>query len=266
MNCIDRTEIGNAERLTEEEFDFLFTKYRETKSIDIRNQLVMAYSYIPKTVAIQLRGISQGYAQVDDMINQGVITLMDCLDRFDKDKGIKFEYYAFMRVRGGIIDLVRKQDWIPRRVRDMAKKMNQAQNVLSNELMREPTISELAEYMEISENKLESVCCEINNSVVFSFEELIQNLSQMGTALEGDATTDMSPEKSLVREEMMEALKNAINSLNEKERLVISLYYYENLLLADIASVLEVSVQRVSQIHTKAVSKLKTALESYIYG
>ncbi len=259
-------DIYSQHRLTDEEFDFLFSKYKETGDISIRNELVMAYSYIPKTVAIQLRGIAQGYAQVDDMINQGIITLMDCIDRFDASKNIRFEYYAFMRVKGGIIDLVRKQDWVPRRVRDMSKKINEASMALSNKLMREPTMDELADYLQIDREKLESTYCEINNSVVFSFEELIQNLSQMGTALEGDATTDFSPEKKLIREELLGALKSAIEALSEKEQLVISLYYYDNLILADIADVMEVSVQRVSQIHTKAVSKLRKALESYVYG
>lgn len=253
-------------KLTEEEFLSLFEKYKKTGDINARNKIVLNFSYIPQTVAVQLRGLCQGYAQIDDMVNQGILTLMDSIDKFDADKGIKFEYYAFMRVRGGIIDLVRKQDWIPRRVREMSKRIAEAQMELSNKLMREPTIEELSEFMAIPVEKLEACSSEINNSVVFSFEELIQNMSQMGSALEGEGSEDLSPEKKLIKQEMREVLKNAINELTDREKTVVTLYYYENLTLSDISEVLEISVQRVSQINAKAVSKLKTAMEKYIYG
>ena len=148
----------------------------------------------------------------------------------------------------------------------MSKKIAEAQNALSNKLMREPTMEELSEYMAVPMEKLSACSTEINNSVVFSFEELIQNMSQMGSSLESDENEDFSPEKRLIRQEMREVLKNAIDGLSEREKTVVTLYYYENLMLADIAEVLDVSVQRVSQINAKAVSKLKTAMEKYIYG
>ncbi|MBR1752136.1 MAG: FliA/WhiG family RNA polymerase sigma factor [Ruminococcus sp.] len=248
---------------TEEVFLQKLSQYRKTGSNAIRNELVMNFAYIPQTAAIQLRGLASGYAQVDDMVNQGIITLMDCIDHFDEEKGITFEYYAFMRVRGAIIDLVRKQDWVPRRVREQDKKINQVKNDLANELMREPTDKELAERLGVSEEKLSGMLAEVNGSTVLSFEELIQNMSQMGTSLEAEG---MSPEKQLLSDELKSVLANAIDSLGERERLVVSLYYYENLTFADIAQVLEVSVQRASQINAKAVSKLKTAMEEYLYG
>ncbi|MFT3951818.1 MAG: FliA/WhiG family RNA polymerase sigma factor [Oscillospiraceae bacterium] len=256
----------DTKKLTDEEFEPLFAAYRTNKDVETRNKLILGYSYIPRTVAAQLRGISQGYAQIEDMVNQGILTLMDCLEKFDPDKGIRFEYYAFMRVRGGVIDLVRKQDWIPRRVREMAKKIAEAQNTLANRFMREPTYEEISEYLDIPVKKLYNYSNEINNSVVFSFEELIQNLSQMGSVLEGTGTDDASPEKNLIRAELIKALRDAIEALSERERLVVTLYYYENLMLADIAQILEISVQRVSQINARAVAKLKTVLAQYVYG
>lgn len=249
--------------LTEEEFFALLAKYRENGDISARNQIVMNFAYIPQTAAIQLRGLANGYAQVDDMVNQGIMTLMECLDRFDESKGIAFEYYAFMRVRGSIIDLVRKQDWIPRRVRKMDKDINEAKNKLAHQLMREPTTEEIANELGTTPDKIISSAAEINNSVVFSFEELIQNMSQMGSSLEADG---MSPEKKIIKEEMRSILAKAIDNLSEREKLVVSLYYYENLTLSDISQVIDVSVQRVSQINAKAVSKLKTAMEEYLYG
>lgn len=249
--------------MTEEEFAEILADYQNTGNIEARNKLVMKYAYIPQTVAIQLRGLANGYAQVDDMVNHGIITLIDCFDRFDLGKGISFEYYAFMRVKGGIIDLVRKQDWIPRRVRSFEKKINETRTTLSHELGREPSDEELAKELNISVQKLHSASQEINNSVVFSFEELIQNMSQFGSSLE---TEGMSPEKKMVKEEMSKVLAEAIDSLSEREKLVVSLYYYEELTLSEISQVLDISVQRVSQINARAVSKLKASMKEYIYG
>ena len=253
----------NENTFTEEVFLQKLAQYRKTGSNAVRNELVMNFAYIPQTAAIQLRGLASGYAQVDDMVNQGIMTLMDCIDHFDEEKGITFEYYAFMRVRGAIIDLVRKQDWVPRRVREQDKRINAVRNELSNELMREPTDRELAERLGVSEEKLSGMMAEVNGSTVLSFEELIQNMSQMGTSLEAEG---MSPEKQVLADELKQVLAKAIDELGERARLVISLYYYENLTFADIAQVLDVSVQRASQINARAVKKLREAMEKYLYG
>ena len=131
-------------RLTEEKAAELMAQYRQTGDVRIRNELVMNYSYIARTAAMQLRGLAQGYAQVEDMVSNGMLTLIDCVEKFDGAKGMKFESYAFMRVRGGVIDLVRKQDWIPRRVRNSAKEIANATSELYAELKRQPTEEELA--------------------------------------------------------------------------------------------------------------------------
>lgn len=250
--------------IPEEEFYAQLRKYRETGDKQIRNQLVMHYAYVAKAVAVQLRGLSASYAQVEDMVSQGMMTLIDCVERFDESKGIPFEPYAFMRVRGGIIDLVRKQDWIPRRVRATAKELANVHSALCSELKREPTEQELAEHMHMSVEKLRQCNCEIANSASFSFEEMIQNVSQMGTLLEHATTDECSPEKRLMRNELREMLANAIQTLGEREQLILSLYYYENLSLTEIAQVLEISVQRVSQIHSRVVEKLKKQMEAYL--
>lgn len=252
------------EKLSEEEFLELHRKYKETGDIALRNKLVMAYAFIAKIAALQLRGSASAQAQVEDMVNQGMIILIDCVDKFDPLKEVKFESYAFMRVRGGIIDLIRKQDWIPRRVRSNAKKINDTYNELSSKLMREPTNDEIAHELGITVEKLEKYNYEISNSVVYSFEELIQNVSQMGSVLESSTLDDITPEKKTLKNEMRKVLKEAIDELSERERIVVSLYYYENLNLSDIAKVLDISVQRVSQINTKAITKLKEKMNSYI--
>ena len=257
--------LSEKEKLTDEEFAALYNEYKTSGNIALRNRLVMAYSYIAQVSAFQLRGIADTTAQVEDMINQGIVTLIDCIDRYDISKGIRFESYAYMRVRGGIIDLIRKQDWIPRRVRVNAKEINRTASELANVLGREPTQQEIADKMGIDIQKLRKYNAEISNAAVYSFEELIQNVSQMGGALENSSADDITPERNLLREELRKVLKEAIENLSERERLVITLYYFENLNLSDISKVMEVSVQRVSQINTRAVTKLRDCLKDYLF-
>ncbi len=259
------SSLSEKEKITDEEFAALFNEYKSSGNIAVRNKIVMAYSYIAKVSAFQLRGIADTTAQIEDMINHGIITLIDCIEKYDASKGIRFESYAYMRVRGGIIDLVRKQDWIPRRVRANAKAINNVRSELGNALGREPTNAEIAEKMGIDEQQLLKYNAEISNAVVYSFEELIQNVSQMGDVLENSTKDDITPERRLLKDEMRKTLAQAIEHLSEREKLVITLYYYENLNLADIAKVLEVSVQRVSQINARAVEKLREKMNDYLY-
>lgn len=259
-------QLDAQEKLTEEEFLRLHAKYKNSGDISVRNRIVMAYAYIAKIAALQLRGSASTQAQVEDMVNQGMITLIDCIDKFDASKEVKFESYAFMRVRGGIIDLIRKQDWIPRRVRLNSKKINDTYNSLCADLKREPTSEEVADKLGITVERLEKYNCEISNSSVYSFEELIQNVSQMGNVLESSTLDDITPEKKMLKNEMKKILMEAIDGLSEREKLVITLYFFENLNLADIAKVLEVSVQRVSQINSRAVEKLRLKLNGYIFN
>lgn len=256
--------LSDAEKLTEEQFLKLHAEYKETGDINLRNRLVLAYGYIAQIAAMQLRGSASTQSQVEDMINHGMIMMIDCIDRFDASKGIKFETYAYMRVRGSIIDLIRKQDWIPRRVRVNSKTINDTYNLLCTELHREPTSKEIADKMGITVEKLEKYSAEASYAMLYSFEELIQNVSQMGNVLESSTLDDITPEKKLLKTELRKVLSEAIEELSERERLVITLYFFENLNLSDIAKVLDVSVQRVSQINTRAVAKLKSKMNSYI--
>lgn len=244
----------------------LMKRYQEQRDVDTRNELVMYYSYIARSVATQMRGISTNYAQMEDIVNQGVLTLIDCVEKFDPAKGIKFESYAFMRVKGAVIDFVRKQDWLPRRVRLTAKQIASAHDALCSELMREPTQKELADRLGISIDQLAKHYSEISNSVMLSFEGLIQNVSQMGEALEDVSDEESGAENNIFRQELRDTLRGAIDSLTERERLVVTLYYYEHLKLSDISKILGVSDQRVSQINSRAIKKLKSVMEQYMKG
>lgn len=252
--------------VTIENPEALMLEYKKTGDIQTRNRLVMHYSFIAKTVAVQMRGISANYAQVEDVVNQGIIALIDCVEKFDLSKGIKFKSYAFMRVRGAVIDFVRKQDWFPRRVRMAAKNVAAAHDKLCHKLMREPTMQEIADYMETPIDVLNKNYGEISNSVILSFEGIIQNIYQGGNILSDYLDENFVPEDRIFKKELHETLQKEIEALSDRERLVVTLYYYEHLKLSDIAKILKVSDQRVSQINSKAVMKLRRKMEKYMKG
>lgn len=241
----------------------ILEEYRKTGDLELRNLLVMHYSYIARAVASQMRGITSTYAQMEDIVNQGILTLIDCIEKFEPGKGVKFEAYAFMRIKNANIDFVRKQDWLPRRVRKAARDITEAHDALSNQLLREPTSKELAQHMGISEEAVNKHYSEITNSVLLSFEMLLQNAAP-GT--ESSADEESLPEMRLMQQELREQLIEAIDSLTERERLVISLYYKERLKFYEIAQVMGVSESRVSQTHSRAILKMRRRLEQYMKG
>ncbi len=246
------------------EAQLLLEQYLKNPDIELRNELVLLYSYIPKTVASQMRGITSSYAEVEDIVNNGMITLIDCIERFDPAKSGNFEPYAYSRIKCANIDFIRKQDWLPRRVRKTARDITQAFDELSNRLLRSPTSKELADYLETDEETIYKHYREMSNSVLLSFEAL---LNGVGDDMAEDSPTDTPlPEANLLRQELSQKLAEAIELLTEKERIVISLHYYEHLKLCEIAKVLKVSEARVCQTRSKAVLKMQKYLKDYMKG
>lgn len=249
---------------TKEEGKLLLEEYFAAPDIELRNELVMFFSYIPKTVAAQMRGITSSYAEVEDIVNNGIITLIDCIEHFDPSKSDNFESYAYTRVKCANIDFIRKQDWLPRRVRKTARDISEAYDELANKFLRVPSVKELADHLGVEEEHIYKHYREISNSVLLSFESLLAGVSD--SSLE-DAPIDTElPESRLLKQELRQKLAEAIDSLTEKERIVISLYYYEHLKLAEIAQVMNVSEARVCQTRSKAVLKMKEYLKSYLMG
>ena len=237
--------------------------YGKNPTVELRNELVMECTYIIKKVAMSTRGLYQNYATVDDIINNGVITMIDIIEKYDASKGMDFEPYAYTRVKQATIDYIRKQDYLPRRVRQQARDVSKAFNELSKELMREPTDTELAKYMGITVEELNHHYSEVSSGNFLSVEELSIYLSNDDYE---DKKIENDPKALFDRNELKQALIKALKQLNEKERLVISLFYYEDLKLKEIAEILEVSDARVSQIHSKAILKLKYALQQELGG
>lgn len=239
----------------------LLDSYLNTRDEALRNEIVLKNMGLVRSCAMALRNMYIKFGEVDDVVNEGVIALMEAIETFDPEKGAKFETYASLKIRGAIIDYIRRQDWIPRSVRKFARDLDNASSSLYNQYNRMPTTAELSEYMDIPEDKLLKLMSEASCTVTLSFEELLYEDNFEGPSSAGDAT-----DAGVLREECRRVIAEAIESLKEKERQVITLYYFKSMKYSDIAKALGISESRVCQINTKATLTLKTLLEPYIKG
>lgn len=241
--------------------DELWEQYYMTRDVEIRNQIIEKYSYLVKIIALKLRGIYQNFGDVDDIVNEGMIALMDVIEKYDISKNTKFETYASIRIRGSIIDYVRKQDWIPRKVKSDYKIVKEAEDKLANKLGRTPKDMEVADYLKMDMKEYNSVVNNAYGTSILSFEELVgeANLKEIeiGSSFE-------LPEHEIESKELYKVLVESVNKLGEKEKLVVSLYYKEELKLKEIADILNISNSRVSQIHTSALQKLEKSVRNYL--
>lgn len=244
----------------------LLARYHSTGEEQVKWEIVLRYEHIVKRAAMQVRGVYSSFAQMEDIINEGLITLLKSIDKFDPDKGVKFETFVAKRIRGMVVDLARKQDWVPRNVRRRAREIDEAAMTLANAMGHYPTSAELAQELHISEERLQKdIACVMANNVV-SLEALMDSSEFENLHLE-IASHDESgmPDYMLEEQEVKEVLADAIAALQENERIVLSLYYVENLLLKEIAQVMQVSEPRVSQLHTRAVGKLRRRMMDYYH-
>ena len=244
----------------------LFQAYKDTGNQDLKWPLVMRYIGLVKSIALQVRGVYSSFAQVDDIVNEGLLTLAVAVDKFDPDKGIKFETYVSKRIRGAVIDLARRQDWVPRSVRRKARDIDQASSELFSELGRYPTDEEMAQRLGVSQNQYQEDLANSSMCNVLSLDALFEDREQNSSAEVPDGGLDSRPEDSMLRQEMLEILTKAIESLRENEQTVISLYYHKNLSMKVIAQVMEVSEPRISQLHSRAIQKLKLYMNQYMTG
>ncbi|MDD4781458.1 MAG: FliA/WhiG family RNA polymerase sigma factor [Tissierellia bacterium] len=239
----------------------LWEQYYASRDIKIRNKIIEKYSYLVKIIALKFRSIYQQYGDVEDIVNEGIIALMDVIEKYDISKNIKFETYASIRIKGSIIDYVRKQDWIPRKVKSDYKIVKDAEVLLSNKLGRDPKDSEVAEYLKIDINEYNQIINNAYGNSLLSFEELLGEAS-----IRNNVTLNPFnlPEQEMEDKELHKVLSDSINNLNDKEKLVISLYYKEEIKLKEIAEIMNISNSRVSQIHTAALHKLGKNIKNYL--
>ncbi len=241
----------------------LWQDYRKSQDQALRDRLILTYAPLVKFVAGRVGASLPSHVDEQDLVSYGLLGLIGAIERFDPDREIKFETFAMARIRGAIIDELRSLDWVPRSVRTRARQIERAIAVLERELMRAPTDEEIAAKLGITGDELEDNLHEISRSSVAALDELWSPSSSGDQIALIDTIkdeTEPDPEMSLEQSEVREALAESISSLPEREKLVVTLYYYEELTLREIGEVLGVTESRVSQLHTKAILRLKAHL------
>jgi RNA polymerase sigma factor for flagellar operon FliA len=240
----------------------LWADYKDTGSRSARDRLIVHYSPLVKYVAGRVSaGLPQNIEQAD-LVSYGIFGLIDAIDKFDTDRNIKFETYAIARIKGAIIDELRAIDWVPRSVRAKARAVEKAYATLEASLHRTPTDAEVAEQMQISVNDLQNIFNQVSFVGLVALDEMLSGGERGESSTLGDTLPDRGegPVAAFEVEEMKQILASAINRLGDREKIVLTLYYYEGLTLAEIGEVLGVTESRVCQIHTKAVLQLRSKL------
>lgn len=246
-----------SETTQETESEPLWQAYRETHSRETRNRLVLHYGWLVRAIVHRVMSVSGSYAESDDLTSCGTIGLIKAIEKFDSEKGVQFSTFATYRIRGEILDFVRRSDWVPRGVRKRVLEMESAESELAASLGRRPSDSELCERLGVPDRVLAKTRASMERFNVISFEEMLCDAAR-------DIAGDDSPENALQESELLDVLSRAVEDLPERERLVVTLYYYEELTLREISEVIGVTESRVSQIHSRAVGRMKTAMGAYI--
>jgi RNA polymerase sigma factor for flagellar operon FliA len=236
-------------------------------SVENREAVIKEYASMVKYVANRIAMRLPPHVEVDDLISVGVLGLIDAIDKYDSTRGAKFKTYAEFRVRGAILDELRSMDWVPRSVRQKASSMDGVVQKLQNKLGRRPEDDEIAEEMGVSLDELFTTLNETKSMPILSLEDLgiAKESGEQQSLLDCLAgKNDVDPQTHLRLVELKEIISKTIDTLPEKERLMISLYYYEELTMKEIGGVLGITESRVSQIHSKAVFRLRNKLKSII--
>ncbi|MFU0826593.1 MAG: RNA polymerase sigma factor [Lachnoclostridium sp.] len=237
----------------------LWEEYSKCKTPENREKIIIEYAGLVKIVAGRLSMYLGNNVEYDDLVGYGIFGLIDAVDKFDYTKGVKFETYASFRIRGAILDEIRKMDWIPRTLRQKQRKIDAAFQKIEAESGRMATDEEVAKELDISLEELDLWQNQTKVSNLLSLDEYLEQGSEVKMDASLTAQYD-TPEKIVEKQELKEILVKALETLTEKEKKVITLYYYEDLTLKEISSILEVSESRISQLHTKALQKMKQKL------
>jgi RNA polymerase sigma factor for flagellar operon FliA len=242
----------------------LWRDYRRSGDQRIRDRLILTYAPLVKYVAGRLGSGLPAHVDEGDLVSYGLLGLIAAIERYDPDRDVKFETYAIARIKGSILDELRAMDWVPRSVRSRAREIERAIADLEAKLGRAPTDEEIATKIGISQEELEGSLTDISRSSIAALDELWTVSGSGGDqialidTIEDESLPD--PQSAMSATEMKEAIADSIARLPEREKLVVTLYYYEDLTLREIGEVLGVTESRVSQLHTKAILRLKARL------
>jgi len=242
----------------------IWEDFKATASPEAREQLIIKYSPLVRYVAGRVGVGLPPNVEHADLVSYGIFGLIDAIEKFDLERAIKFETYALSRIRGAIIDELRSMDWIPRSVRSKAREVERTYAELENELHRTPTEPEVASRMSIPLRDLHHIFSQVSYVNVVALDELMGGGGDKGDGMSlGDTLKDhkaVDPVMAFEGEETKYLLARAIEQLPEREKIVVTLYYYEGLTLAEIGKVLGVTESRICQMHTKAVLQLRNKL------
>jgi RNA polymerase sigma factor for flagellar operon FliA len=253
MNVLNKAHLAHQE---------LWENWKHNRSPEAKKQLIEAYLPLVEYVVSRLTIGLPNHVTRDDLIGYGIMGLIDALDKFDLDRGLQFETYASWRVKGAILDSLRKSDWVPRSVREKAKRIEEAYGILEQKHMRSVTDEEMCAYLGMELQEFHQMLMEVSVTTVFSLEDPIKDEdpeTRMSTLVDDKA---VQPESMIHRQYMKEVLADAIERLTEKERTVVTLFYYEELTLSEIAEVMCLSPSRISQLHSRALLRLKGVLSN----
>lgn len=243
----------------------LWDEYLKSHSPEVREKIILEYAPLVKLVAGRL-SMYLGYnVEYEDLVSYGIFGLIDAIDKFDSMKEVKFETYASLRIRGAILDQIRKMDWVPRTIRQRQKKIDAVMKEIELTTGRAASDEEIAIRLGITEDEYLDWQSQMKITNVVSLNEYMEQGSDVTAAQGANLTAQFeSPEENIEKTELKQMLAEALKLLTEKEQKVVLLYYYEELTLKEISHVLEVSESRVSQLHTRALQKMKTKMGSYM--
>ena len=243
--------------LTQKTNEELFALYKRERNPEIRRELTMRYLYIATSVARQMYDIYSSAMQMEDAVNEGVLAIIRGIVSYDPDKNVKFSTYISPRIRGVMLDYMRKQEWMPRGYRKQLSLIEDAMQTLETDLGRPPTKEEVAEHVGLSVKRCQRILSLRPMSLVQSLDVMMQDeKTTQGSQIPGNEV-DKQPEEAFMREEQLRMLSEAISTLDQKERTVLALYYVEQLKMEQIGQVMGISQPRISQIHTSVLRKLR---------
>lgn len=241
----------------------LWESYRKNPSSGIREKIIIEYASLVKVVAGRL-SMYLGYnVEYEDLVSYGIFGLIDAIDKFDAEKDVKFETYASLRIRGSILDQIRKMDWIPRTVRQKQKKLDEAIKTIEMRTGKNAREDEIAKEIGITDEELSQWQSQLKVTNIVSLNEYVEQGSEPMMDARNNSHF-IQPEEKIQENELREVLNETLELLTEKERRVIELYYFEELTLKEISKVLEVSESRISQLHTKALLKMRKKMGDYM--